>query len=137
MFSYGLITRRIHAWQPARASPSLLPMPYDDPRDQRAWEMYVAIVAAKYTSENFDALHQHDYRSLLTNDLLVREAYALADTFEQGRQNESERRKAPEQQPLQEPSEEGRAGASRNLAAVAQNPELVQMPSPQDENRQT
>jgi hypothetical protein len=111
-------------------------MPYNDPRDQRAWEMYVAIVAAKYASEKFDALQQHDYQSLLTNDLLVREAYALADTFEQGRQSESERRKGPEQQ-LKEPPGEGDAEAARNLGVLAQNPELVQMPSQQDDNRQT
>ena len=61
-------------------------MPYLDPRDRRAWEMYVALVAAQYTHQDFNLSEYKTFASLFD---VVSEAYLLADTFEQGRRHQN------------------------------------------------
>ena len=61
-------------------------MPYLDPRDRRAWEMYVALVAAQYTHQDFNLSEYKTFASLFD---VVSEAYLLADAFEQGRRHQN------------------------------------------------
>ena len=61
-------------------------MPYLDPRDRRAWEMYVALVAAQYTHQDFNLSEYKTFASLFN---VVSEAYLLADAFEQGRRHQN------------------------------------------------
>lgn len=61
-------------------------MPYEDPRDQRAWEMFVALAAARYQEKPFDPNERNASADVYK---IFLKADALTKAFEEFREHRS------------------------------------------------